>query len=132
MATSLANTGRQLARKVLIFQSLVAVFVASLLTIFFGKSAGLSAIYGAVICLLPSLVFARLAFKYAGASQNQLVVRSFSQGAKFKLFLTIILFVVAFAALNAQPVPLFANFAATTAAQWVAMLTLATNDQNKG
>ena len=124
MATNLAETGRQLAIKVLISQTLVAMIVTLAITVLVGKSAGYSALCGAVICLFPSLVFARFAFKYAGASKNELVVRSFSQGAKFKLLLTIILFVAAFKGLNAEPLPLFGTYAATLITQWVVMLKM--------
>lgn len=124
MVASLVEKGRQLATKVLILQSVVAIIIALIMTLFLGEKAGLSAIYGGVICIVPSLVFARLAFKYAGASQNQLVVRSFSQGAKLKLFITILLFVMAFHWLKAQPIPLFGNYVITMATQWVAMFFL--------
>lgn len=124
MATHLAETGRQLATKVLIIQTLVALIVTAAVAVVIGTSAGYSAASGAVICLLPNLVFARFAFKHAGASQNELVVRSFSQGAKFKLLLTIILFVVAFKGLKAEPLPLFGAYAATLVTQWVALLIL--------
>lgn len=124
MATTLAGTGRELAKKVLISQTLVALIVTITITVLLGEKAGLSAACGAVTCLLPSLVFARFAFKYAGASQNELVVRSFSQGAKFKLILTILLFVAAFKGLDAEPLALFGSYAATLVTQWVMMLKL--------
>lgn len=124
MATTLAETGRQLAKKVLISQTLVALIVTVTITVLLGEKAGLSAACGAIICLLPSLAFARFAFKYAGASQNELVVRSFSQGAKFKLILTILLFVAAFKGLDAEPLALLGTYAATLVTQWVTMLKL--------
>lgn len=128
MATKLAEKGRQLATKVLIFQSMVAIFVALIFTFIFGEKAGLSAVYGGIVCIVPSLVFARFAFKYAGASQNELVVRSFSQGSKFKLIATVLLFVGAFKWLDALPMPLFSGFALTMATQWVVLFVLRNND----
>ena len=128
MAAKLTEKGRQLATKVLIFQTLVALFVALIVTFFLGEKAGLSAIYGGVICVVPGLVFARFAFKYTGASQNELVVRSFSQGSKLKLLVTVLLFVGAFRWLEALPMPLFGGFALTMATQWVALFVLRNNN----
>lgn len=128
MAAKLAEKGRQLATKVLIFQSMVAVIVAVLFTLAVGQKAGLSAVYGGLVSIIPSLVFARFAFRYAGASQNELVVRSFSQGSKLKLLVTILLFVGAFRWLEAIPMPLFSGFALTMATQWVALFVLRNND----
>lgn len=128
MATRMAEKGRQLATKVLIFQTLVAVIVALVATYFLGEKAGLSAIYGGIICVVPGLVFARFAFKYTGASQNELVVRSFSQGSKFKLIATILLFVGAFHWLNAMPLPLFGSYVLTMMTQWVILFVLRNNE----
>lgn len=119
---SLAANGRHLAKHVLISQTLVAIVVSAVWFAFFGTHAGLSASTGAIICLLPSVVFAHFAFRYAGASKNELVVRSFNQGSKLKFILTVILFVVAFKGLNADPLPLFTGYAITLVTQWVAML----------
>lgn len=124
MTSSLAVKGRQLAGKTLKFQSIVALVIVVIFTITMGNNAGLAALLGALASLVPSFVFARLAFRYAGASQNEQVVRSFSQGSKLKLLLTIIIFVLAFYGLEAQPMPLFIAFAGTTVTQWVAMLML--------
>ena len=67
------------------------------------------------------MVFAAFAFRYAGASKNQLVARSFSQGSKLKLALTIILFVIAFKGLNATPLEIFVAYVITTASHGLAM-----------
>lgn len=81
----------------------------------------MSAAAGAMISILPTIVFTAFAFRYAGASKNDLVARSFSQGSKMKLALTIILFVIAFKGLNAAPLEIFAAFVITTASHALAM-----------
>lgn len=124
MATALTAKGRQLANKVLIFQCLVAGLMVAVFAITLGSDAAVSATSGAMACLVPCFIFARLVFRYAGASYNQLVVRSFNQGSKLKLILTVIIFVLAFSWLHAQPLPLFGTFAGTTIAQWLAMFYL--------
>lgn len=118
MATSLAQEGRQLATKVLIYQSLIAIVLTLLFMLNSGKYSGISALYGGLICLFPGMVYAFLAFRYAGASQNKLVVRSFNKGSKLKFIFTIVLFVVVYKWPNLQPLPLLISYVVTLMAQW--------------
>jgi ATP synthase protein I len=114
----LAQEGRQLARKVLFYQSLIAIVLAFILFLLLGKYSGLSALYGGMICVVPGMAFAFLAFRYAGASQNKLVIRSFSKGSKLKFIITIVLFVVAYKWSNLQPLALLISYVVTLMAQW--------------
>lgn len=118
MVTNLAQEGRQLARKVLFYQSLIAMTLACIFFLFLDKYSGISALYGGLICVLPGMVFAFLAFKYAGASQNKLVVRNFNKGSKLKFIITIVLFVMAYKSPNLQPLPLLISYVITLMAQW--------------
>ena len=118
MANSLAQEGRQLATKVLFYQSLIAVLLTIFFTLYSGKYSGISALYGGLVCLLPGMVFAFLAFRFAGASQNKLVVRSFNKGSKLKFIFTIVLFVVVYKWPNLQPIPLIVSYVVTLMAQW--------------
>tara|TARA_B110000503_G_C7031270_1_gene364108 strand:+ start:123 stop:497 length:375 start_codon:yes stop_codon:yes gene_type:complete len=114
----LAQEGRQLARKVLFYQSLIAMTLACIFFLFLDKYSGISALYGGLICVLPGMVFAFLAFKHAGASQNKLVVRNFNKGSKLKFIITIVLFVMAYKSPNLQPLPLLISYVITLMAQW--------------
>lgn len=118
MATSLAKEGRQLATKVLFYQSLIAIVLTVLFTLYSDKYSGLSAIYGGLVCVLPGAVFAFLAFRYAGASQIKLVVQSFNKGSKLKFIFSIVLFVMLFQWPNLQPLPLLISYVVTLMAQW--------------
>ena len=118
MANSLAQEGRQLATKVLFYQSLIAVLLTIFFTLYSGKYSGISALYGGLVCLLPGMVFAFLAFRFAGASHNRLVVRSFNKGSKLKFIFTIVLFVVVYKWPNLQPIPLIVSYVVTLMAQW--------------
>lgn len=118
MVTNLAQEGRQLARKVLFYQSLIAMTLACIFFLFLDKYSGISALYGGLICVLPGMVFAFLAFKHAGASQNKLVVRNFNKGSKLKFIITIVLFVMAYKSPNLQPLPLLISYVITLMAQW--------------
>lgn len=118
MVTNLAQEGRQLARKVLFYQSLIAMTLACIFFLFLDKYSGISALYGGLICVLPGMVFAFLAFKHAGASQNKLVVRNFNKGSKLKFIITIVLFVMAYKSPNLQPLPLLISYVITLMTQW--------------
>ena len=124
MSNTLVAKGRLLAIKVCVYQSLTVLFVSTCIFVIFDSFSALSALMGGLICILPSGVFALLAFRYSGASQNEQVVRSFSQGSKLKLVLTIILCVMAFKWWQLEPLPLFGAFIMATVAQWIALATL--------
>ena len=124
MATSLTKEGRQLASKVLFYQSIIAIVLTLFFTLYSGKYSGISALYGGLICLFPGMVFAFLAFRYAGASQNKLVVRSFNKGSKLKFIFTIVLFVMAYKWSNLQPLPLLVSYIVTLMAQWPVIILI--------
>lgn len=120
--TDLAATGKSIAKRAIAVQATVAVVIAIAAGLFAGTKIGVSVFFGALISLLPNIVFAVFAFKYSGARHNQQVARSFSQGAKVKLALSIILFVIAFTWVNATPLALFAGFAVAMVSHWLALL----------
>ena len=129
MVTNLAQEGRQLARKVLFYQSLIAMTLACMFFLYLDKYSGISALYGGLVCVIPGVVFAFLAFRYAGASQNQLVVRSFSKGSKLKFLFTIVMFVVVYKWPNLQPLPLMSSYFVTLMAQWPIIIFLSRVDR---
>lgn len=124
MSISLIQDGRLLARKVLFSQVLVTAIFSAFYAFYFGEIEGLSALYGSLICIFPSFIFAHFAFKFAGASQNKLVVRSFNKGGKLKFFLTIILFSVAFQWDELAVEPLMISYVATLFSQWPTIIYL--------
>ncbi|WJG11355.1 ATP synthase subunit I [Aliiglaciecola sp. LCG003] len=113
-----------MARKVLIFQTIVSIVSAVIFTLLAGKNSGISAALGGVSCLIPAFIFAHFAFKYAGATQNKLVVQSFSKGNKLKFFMTIILFALALKWSEIQFLPLIVTYIITVAAQWPIIIFL--------
>ena len=129
MAASLTQEGRHLARKVLFYQSIIVVLFTIFFTVFYGKYSGISALYGGVVCLVTGAVFAFLAFRYAGASQNQLVVRSFNKGSKLKFLITIVMFAAIFRWPNLQPLPLFISYFVTLMVQWPIIIFLSRADR---
>ena len=123
MGSRLAKKGKLLAIRVCFFQTLTVLIFSLGIFVIYGSHYGVSAVMGGIICIIPSSVFALIAFKYSGASQNEQVVRSFSQGSKVKLALTVILGVMAFKWLKLEPLPLFGTFIMATVAQWIALAT---------
>ena len=129
MSTELTRAGHQLVKKIALFQSAVALMVAIFFTLLMGLNAGLAAFFGAFICLISSLIFAYFAFKDAGASKIRQIVRNFSQGSKVKLATTIILFVMALKVFPAHALPLLCAFIITSAAHWLLLFILRTDNK---
>lgn len=121
VTNKLAKRGLTLAKKGLLFQIVAAAIMVVLAALVGGLITASSAVTGALISILPKIVFTAFAFRYAGASKNELVARSFSQGSKMKLALTIILFVIAFRFLHVVPLVLFMAFVITTVSHALAM-----------
>tara|TARA_X000000368_G_C22659990_1_gene549196 strand:+ start:40 stop:447 length:408 start_codon:yes stop_codon:yes gene_type:complete len=128
VTNKLARRGLDLAKKGLLFQAITAIVITGLAGAAGGSHSAISAAAGTLISILPNIVFAIFAFRYAGASKNELVARSFSQGSKMKLALTIILFVIAFKGLNASPLEIFMAFVITTASHGLAMFHYGTKE----
>ena len=107
---ALAKNGRQFAKKQL-FAMCIVVMTCTMITYFiWGLSYAFSTLIGGVVVIIPNVVFAIKAFRYAGASKAQLVARSFYSGAKLKLALTAILFALAFKFLVLVPAAFLTGF----------------------
>ncbi|MEO9943708.1 ATP synthase subunit I [Paraglaciecola sp.] len=124
MVTSLVREGQKLAKNILLLQSIIAIICTLLYSFFLGKNEGLSALYGGLICIIPSAIFAFLAFRYAGASKIKLVVRSFNKGSKLKFLFTILLFLFVYQWQSLQPLPLIVTYVVTLMAQWPIIIFL--------
>ena len=124
MAANLVQEGQQLARKVLIYQSILAATIALLFTLMIGENSGISASYGGLIAIIPHFIFAHFAFKYAGARQNKLVVQSFNKGSKIKFILTIVLFALAYQWPSLNILALMVAYVAVLIGQWPIMILI--------
>jgi len=112
-------------------QALAVVLVAVVGT-FFGPLAGKSALFGGLVCFLPTCWFALRAFKHRGARSATEIVRSMYAGASGKMLLTIVLFGFLFAyvkPINALAV--FAGFASVTVMNWLMPLVVAQRDNKR-
>lgn len=101
-------------RKIALVQSLFTLCVVLLVTLFifcvWGYAHAKSALVGGIVAIVPYVVFAFKAFKYAGATSAKKVVESFFSGVKIKMVLTALLFALAFKFLVLLPIPFFAMF----------------------
>jgi ATP synthase protein I len=87
------------------------VLLCSLLSYFiWGLDYARSILAAGLVTIIPNIVFALKAFKYAGAKSSKLVVESFFSGVKLKMVLTALLFVLAFKFLVLLPIPFFSMF----------------------
>jgi len=118
----LAKQGQELALKVFFYQSIVVTCMSVAILIFFQNFTAFSFFYGGLVNVITNGVFAFFAFRYSGASQIELMVRSFNRGAKLKLYIIVFMAIVAFSGLNLEPLPLFIGFMVSNFCQWAAMI----------
>lgn len=121
MNADLAKDGKRIAKYGILTQSVVMLVGSALVGLVGSGFLAVSFLFGSLASLLPNLVFAVFAFKYSGARQRKLVAQSFSQGLKFKLAMTMIIFVVAFALIKVNVAMLFVAYAITVASHALAM-----------
>ena len=107
--------------KIPLYQVLIGVVIAAGFYYFYNETAAFSAISGALISALGSLVFAVIVAWPFGNTQT-LVGRMF-KGEIMKFVVIGILFYVAVTNFSFQLMPLLIGFIATLLAFWVALLT---------
>jgi ATP synthase protein I len=131
MAVSLVLEGQIFARKVIIYQSILALIVALFCAIVNGKIGCISAVYGALTVIIPNFIYAYFAFKYGGARQNKLVVQSFSKGSKIKFITTIVLFALIYRWQNLDILALMVSYVTILVGQWPIMILISHVRHNK-
>jgi ATP synthase protein I len=110
MINKLTAAGRKLAWQQNVL-AISVVLLCSLVSYFiWGLDYAKSMLAAGVVTIIPNIVFALKAFKYAGAKSSKLVVESFFSGVKLKMVLTALLFVLAFKFLVLLPIPFFSMF----------------------
>lgn len=99
---------------------LICCAILVVLSVFFSSIKTLDVLLGCVSFIVPQSFFAYWVFRYVGATKNQLVAQSFSQGMKIKLIATSVLFVVAFSQFKVHPLFFLGAYAITNASHWLA------------
>lgn len=106
----LAKPGLKLAFKQILITFVVVISITVSIYIIWDQHSAKSALIGGLIGIIPNIIFALKAFRYAGARSAKKVVESFFSGVKIKMVLTAILFSLAFKFLVIEPLPLFGMF----------------------
>ena len=110
MTNKLASPYRLAAFKLICLQGVVAFIAALIIFVGWGVDAGLSALAGSSVAVLPNFVFAVYAFRYVGASKAKQVFTSFKRGNGLKFLLTILLFALVFKLYSVMLLPFFCSF----------------------
>ncbi|XPF93033.1 ATP synthase subunit I [Colwellia sp. RE-S-Sl-9] len=108
--SELAKPGLKLAFKQILITFIVVISITVSIYIIWDQDSAKSALIGGLIGIIPNIIFALKAFRYAGARSAKKVVESFFSGVKIKMVLTAILFSLAFKFLVIEPLPLFGMF----------------------
>ena len=106
----LAKPGLKIAFKQILISFIAVISLTTSIYIIWDIDSAKSALVGGFIGIIPNIIFALKAFRYAGARSARKVVDSFFSGVKIKMVLTAILFSLAFKFLVIQPLPLFSMF----------------------
>lgn len=110
MNNKLTKAGRKFALSQILF-TIAMVLLTTLITYFiWGLAHAKSTLVGGIVAIIPNIVFAFKAFRYAGAQSSKKVVESFFSGVKLKMAYTALLFVLAFKFLVLLPIPFFIMF----------------------
>lgn len=109
-----------------VFKLQVAVMVVLVVValVFSGLKAAESVIAGALVFLIPNLIFARNIFKHKGASSAKQIVKAFYKGESFKIVLSIILFAIVFSFFRVIPLVFFAVYITMQFILWLVPLVL--------
>ena len=110
MKNTLAAPGRKFARQQSAFMVVVVLFFTLVTYLILGWTTAKSAMIGGFVVIIPNMLFAYKAFKYAGAQASRKVMESFFSGVKLKMALMALLLALAFKFLVLVPLPFFAMF----------------------
>ncbi|WP_082627068.1 ATP synthase subunit I [Colwellia sp. TT2012] len=110
MKNTLTAVGRKYARQQSAFMVAVVLLVTLVIYFVWGWSIAKSALLGGFIAIIPNMLFAYKAFKYAGAQASEKVIDSFFSGVKLKMALTALLLALSFKFLVLVPLPFFSMF----------------------
>jgi ATP synthase protein I len=119
---SLASPYRRAALKGVLYQGLVAIIAAVIVFIGWGVEAGLSALAGGAVLVLPNFVFAAYAFRFMGASKANQVYSSLKRGNGLKFLLTVVLFALIFKHFSVVMWPFFGTYMLVMLTQWLVLI----------
>jgi ATP synthase protein I len=98
----------------------ITTIIAALCAMLFNINAGISALLGGMVCIIPNAYFASKLFKYQGARAAKQIVNSFYKGEAFKIVLSIFLFTAVFVLCRITPLAFFASYILVLMTHWFA------------
>ncbi len=110
MKNELAKPGRIFAYQQSALIAFVVVFIAFIVNFAWGYEPAKSAALGGLIGIIPNILFAYKAFKFAGARASKQVVESFFSGVKLKMALMALLLGLTLKFVVLSPLPFFSMF----------------------
>ena len=110
MVATLVRQGRALAKRLLLIQSSVVIFVATGMALAVSIDWGISALIGGGIFVIASAIFALFAFMFSGARAAKAVTASFYTGEALKILITALLFSLAYMYIQVELVPLTTTY----------------------
>ena len=126
MSVKLTQSGRKIAHRILVIQTLVAIVTALAFYIVNFEAtefkAAYSSIIGGMICVVPNLVFVMYAYRYGGARAAKKIASSFYRGEALKIMLTALMFAVTFILVPISIAPLMTTYVLCLLVFWIAPL----------
>ncbi len=102
------------------FQLGIILFLCLLAEALSGLKAVVSTLVGALVFMIPNMLFAYGVFKHQGAMRAKLIVNSFYKAEGLKLVLTTVLFFMVFASMHVHVMAFFVTYIVLLATQWIA------------
>jgi len=110
MKNKLTKAGREFAQKQIVLMIFIVLFIALVVGFIWGYEYGKSAFIGGFVVVIPNMIFAYKAFRFAGAQSSRKVMESFYSGAKLKMLYTALLFALVFKFLVIVPVAFLSTY----------------------
>ena len=110
MNNKLTKVGRKFAFSQILFAIFIVVLTTLITYFIWGVAHAKSTFVGGTVVIIPNMVFALKAFRYAGAQSSKKVVESFFSGVKLKMALKALLLALSFKFIVLLPVPFFIMF----------------------
>ncbi len=110
MRNKLTKPGRIFAYKQIALITVVTLIFTLIIYFFWGFESAKSAALGSIVGILPNVLFAYKAFRFAGAKASKQVVESFFSGVKLKMALMALLLGLTVKFVVLSPLPFFSMF----------------------
>ncbi len=110
MRNELTKPGRKFAYSQVALITVVTLIISLIIYLISGYNSAKSAALGGAIGVIPNVLFAYKAFKYAGARAAKKVVDSFFSGVKLKMALMAMLLGLCLKFVEVSPLPFFSMF----------------------